>query len=123
MNNFQLTKNFNLSEFQCKCCGQVKVDSAFVKQLQAFREHLDKPIVSNSSYRCEHNNKEAGGTPDSYHKHGRAVDMIAYNSGKTVMELYRSAVEFGFNGVIAYPNKGIVHIDNRRDKKYHKVER
>lgn len=122
MNNFQLTENFNLTEFQCKCgCGQVKVDSAFVKQLQAFREHLGKPIVSNSSYRCEYNNKRVGGADNSYHRHGRAVDMIAYCSDTTVMELYRLAVEFGFNGVIAYPNKGIVHVDNR-DGKYHKVE-
>ncbi len=113
MNDFQLSPNFNLREFQCKCCGQVKLQHSFLVKLQGFRDTLGVPIVSNSSYRCEINNERCGGRPNSYHRLGRAVDIIVHHTGMTMDELYRAAVAYGWGGVIAYPKKGIVHVDNR----------
>ena len=38
MNNFQLSENFNLREFQCKCgCGTVKASSELVAKLQQLK--------------------------------------------------------------------------------------
>ncbi len=47
------------------------------------------------------------------HRLGRAVDIIVWKTGMTMDDLYRAAIAYGWGGVIAYPKKGIVHVDNR----------
>ena len=58
----KLTKNFNLSEFTCKCgnceippdvLGNIKI---LAEQLQIIRNRLNKPIKINSGYRCKYHN-------------------------------------------------------------------
>lgn len=133
MNNIKISKNFNLTEYQCKCgCNQVIINSKHALNNQAFRDFLNKDkaegeketvLVSNSSYRCETNNVKSGGAKTSQHRLGNADDWIAYNSGMTVMELYEKALEFGkYKGVIAYPNRGIVHCDSRQGAVHRKID-
>lgn len=77
----QLTNNFNLSEFQCKC-GCEMPDGVLVnikrlaKELQYIREYLDEPIKLTNAYRCESHNKTIKGSSDkSQHLLGKAADI------------------------------------------------
>lgn len=71
-----LTENFNLSEFACKCCGEsLGVDRDMVNKLQRIRDVYGKPMIVTSGIRCDKQNKEAGGTMDSEHLTGEGVDI------------------------------------------------
>lgn len=133
MNKIQVAKNFYLSEFQCKCgCGQVILHAHHLENVQGFRDFLNegrKPnapeigLLSNSSYRCAYHNPRVGGVPNSRHRLGIADDWIAAYSQMSVLEMYEKALEYGrFNGVIAYPNRGIVHLDSRKEEVWHKID-
>lgn len=75
-----MTKNFNISEFQCKCgCKMTaNVKENIIKlanQLQVIRDYINKPISINSAYRCLSHNKSVGGVPNSQHVYGKAADI------------------------------------------------
>jgi len=87
----QLTKNFSLSEFECKCgCEMPSNILENVKELsyhlQRLRDKLDSPIKINSGYRCENHNKAIGGKKHSQHLKGLASDIVV--EGKTPEEVY-----------------------------------
>lgn len=87
----KLTKNFSKSEFDCKC-GCKMPDNILnnVKELayhlQRLRDKFDAPIKINSAYRCESHNKSIGGSKNSQHKLGLAVDIVVKD--KTPDEVY-----------------------------------
>lgn len=111
-NDFPLTENFNLREFQCACCGQVKLHPLLVYQLQLLRERIGKPILVNSGYRCPKHNAAVGGAPQSYHLRGMAADIQV--SGISAPRLAAWAETLGFGGIGTYP--GFVHVDLRPGK-------
>ena len=110
MNNFKISKNFKLREFQCKdnsCL--VKVDSKLLDKLQKLRDRIKKPIIINSGFRTEEWNKKVGGSPRSQHLQGKAVDIMVYGMKPT--ELAKYAEEIGFDGIGTYKN--FIHVDVR----------
>jgi len=111
MNKFQLTKHFNLREFQCRCCGQVKVDSRLVDKLQMFRYVIGRPIIITSGYRCPEHNRAVGGAPKSKHMEGIAADIRV--EGMTPKQVAELADKAGFTGIGIYDN--FVHLDIRKD--------
>ena len=108
-NDFKLTKDFNLKEFQCPCCGTVKIDSKLVKRLQELRDGIDKPIIVTSGYRCPAHNKEVGGVNSSYHTKGLAVDITVDNM--ELEDLLIKAKMVGFKGIGIYTLKNFLHLD------------
>lgn len=116
MNNFQLTSNFNLKEFQCKHCGQVKISSKLVNLLQILRDRLGKPVTITSGYRCPTHNSNVGGAKNSYHMQGMAVDIVVAPTGLSMNELVNLCQEIGFTGIGAYPKQGFIHVDVRPGK-------
>lgn len=72
----QLSLHFNINEFRCKCCNEVKVNNALLYLLEAIREHFKKPVIITSGYRCEKHNKKVGGSINSQHLKGFASDII-----------------------------------------------
>ena len=72
-------KHFDLKEFACKCCGENKMDEAFLKQLDNARELAGVPFFINSGYRCVNHNKEVGST-SANHTSGKAADISCENS-------------------------------------------
>jgi len=112
MNDFPLTKNFNLREFQCTCCGQVKLHPLLVQRLQLLRERVGKPLVVNSGYRCPRHNAALGGAPQSYHLRGMAADIRV--AGVSIAQLATWAEDLGFGGIGIYP--GFIHVDIRPGK-------
>lgn len=76
----QLTKNFNLSEFQCKCGCEMPNDvleniKLLAEELQTIRDSVSKPLHPTNAYRCKKHNKEIGGVKNSQHLYGKAVDL------------------------------------------------
>lgn len=117
-----MTKNFSISEFECKC-GDCKI-SADVKnnlikladQLQILRDKVQKPIKINSAYRCaNYNDNVVKGAKHSQHKFGKAADIVI--DGMTpndVHELVCEMVELGqinFGGIGKYNT--FTHVDIR----------
>ena len=113
INNFQLSENFNLQEFECTGEGHnhVKVCRELVDKLQELRERLGRPIMINSAFRCEERNREVGGADESQHLTGRAVDISMRNQDISHGELKSLAQGIGFTGIGLYDT--FVHLDTR----------
>jgi len=109
VNDFRISENFNLREFACKCCGSVKIDSELVGKLQRIRDMIKRPIIVTSAYRCPKHNKEVGGTDNSYHTQGLAVDIKVDGYGLEELENIARAV--GFRGIGIYKGANFIHLD------------
>ena len=76
-----LTPHFNRSEFACKCgCGYSDIDINLVLDLERLRAKVG-PISISSGCRCEKHNRKVGGSRNSSHVIGKAVDVAVPNSG------------------------------------------
>lgn len=118
-----LTKNFSLKEFNCKCgCGLNCISMDLVKKLQEARDSTFTPIIVLSGVRCKKHNQEVGGVPKSFHTKGLAVD-VSFPT-KDLRTLYRILEVQGFNGLGVYPKEGFIHIDlGNRYQRWIKDER
>ena len=118
----QLSKNFILGEFACKCgkCSNVLVDDTLVKRLQQIRDHFGKALVITSAYRCSTHNKNVGGASGSRHVKGQAADF--YISGVAPAEIAKYAESIGVKGIGLYEKadcgSDFVHIDTRTQKSF-----
>lgn len=82
----RLTKNFNLSEFDCKDGTEMPSELLtnvleLAESLQELREILNSPIRINSAYRSLQHNSKIGGSTNSQHLFGKAADIVV--KGKT----------------------------------------
>lgn len=88
----QDTKNFKVSEFACKHCGENKIDQRVLNMAQVIRAALGVPVRVNSGYRCETHNRNVGGVKGSQHTFGLAADLScslgARAMVKKIRELY-----------------------------------
>ena len=50
------TKNFKVSEFACKHCGENNIDQRVLDMAQTIRDELGVPVQVNSGYRCDTHN-------------------------------------------------------------------
>ena len=73
------------------------------------RIDMGLPLVVNSFFRDSEHNKKVGGSKDSYHKKGMAVD-VQIPKGYTHEQFLTHAKRY-FNGIIFYPTW--VHCDLR----------
>jgi hypothetical protein len=73
-------RNFEISEFQCKCCGEVKMEAAFLEALDNARGVADMPFRINSGYRCPKYNVDVGSKKTSPHPKGYAADIACPHS-------------------------------------------
>ena len=116
--NGQLTKNFNLREFQCPCCRKVPDvdDQEFVElyeSLQSLRNNCKLPIYINSGFRCTIHNIEVGGVKTSQHLKGHAADIIAPPLTIPVLfEQVKTIQRFVDGGILVYET--FIHVDVRK---------
>lgn len=102
--NTQLTKNFNVREFKCKC-GKVhntKISEELVNKLQTLTDILKADSVTISSgYRCANHDRNVGGSGSGPHCDGYAADCCFYKKGKPISTKLISCVaqDLGFMGI------------------------
>ena len=116
----QLSKNFKLDEFKCKCgkCDPILVDEALVTWLQKIRDHFGKSVNINSAYRCEKHNADpkVGGSKTSHHLKGKAADIRV--EGVVPLEVAKYAESIGIQRIGLYDT--FVHIGSDPTKKFWK---
>ncbi len=115
--NDQLTTNFKRSEFACKgenCCGHsCPISPVLVTYLQLLRNRIDAPLTISSGFRCRTHNEKVGGSLDSLHTYGLAVDVMC-PKGKTLQEFLETAESippFRDGGIGVYTNPPRLHLD------------
>jgi len=101
MAEMKLTKNFNLSEFNCND-GSVTPYAVLenlrllAKELQVLRDFIGKPITINSGYRSPKYNKKIGGVSRSQHVLGLAADIkVEGVSAREIHSIISELIERG----------------------------
>lgn len=118
----QLTKNFNISEFNCRD-GRVIPEALLpnvrklAENLQVLRDEIGEPIHINSCYRPEDYNKKVGGKPNSQHLTASAADITCKSKTPkqlaAVVEKLIKEKKLWFGGIGIYP--GFIHVDIRKN--------
>ena len=115
------TKNFKVSEFACKHCGENKIDQKVLDICQTIRDELGVPVRVNSGYRCEKHNARVGGVKGSFHTKGLAADLSCELGAKkmfeTVQDLYHKNKLPELKYCIYYAHKNFIHVDCGRQRK------
>lgn len=110
-NDFQLSRHFNLQEFDSADTGEVILESELVLRLERLRELVGRPIFVVSGYRTPEHNRFVGGEDNSFHLRGMASDITW--SGIEMKRAVALAEKVGFNGIGQYPDKHSIHVDVR----------
>lgn len=119
----QITKHFNLSEFQSKDGATMpepvkKNIIELAKNLEVIRAYFDSPIKINSAYRSPAHNAKIGGVKNSQHILGKAADIVI--TGRTPREMAKGIESLIDQGKIKQGGIGIyptfVHYDIRGTK-------
>lgn len=80
--------------------------------LDHIRQHVGRPIIITSGYRCPEINKLVGGSNTSQHMKGQAADF--YVSGYTpqqMREVFNWIIDtLVYDQLIFYPKKNIIHV-------------
>lgn len=91
-----MTKNFNRSEFACRCCGKNNINPLVADYCQRIRDVIDRPLYIECGTRCaKHNAELPGSAPNSAHLTGMAADIRADGMsnaqlGAIIKALYRA---------------------------------
>ena len=120
----KLTKDFHLSEFDCKDGTPVPdeyFDNVFelAVNLQVLRDEIDEPVfISGSGYRTKSHNKKVGGAKNSQHLVAKAADIsVKSKTPKELAEVIEKLIsekKMKQGGIGIYP--GFVHYDTRGTK-------
>ena len=120
----KLTKNFNLSEFNCNDGAAVPEEliknvELLALNLQVLRDAIGEPITLNSAYRNPSYNQKVGGSSKSQHLLAKAGDIKATNKfpAKIIYQLIEELIAKGDmqeGGLGLYNN--FVHYDVRKNK-------
>jgi uncharacterized protein YcbK (DUF882 family) len=90
-----------------------KMHPKLLVMLDMVRDKFDKPMYITSGYRTEKHNTKVGGTPNSSHLRGLAVD-IACSSSVDRYHLINCLLDVGFKRIgIA---NSFIHVDIDKDK-------
>jgi len=105
-------KHFKISEFDCKHCGENKMDPKFIDILDAIREEVGFGLVVTSGYRCPTHNQNVSSTgPNGPHTTGKAVDFGV--QGDRAYAVVKAGVSRGLRvGVNQKGNARFIHLDN-----------
>ena len=107
----KLSKNFDSSEFACKCgCGYDTPNPELIRMLQAARDLYGKPIRITSGCRCIKHNRNVGGASNSAHLAGKAAD-IATPTGADRYLLIKALLASGFGRIGINFKKSFIHAD------------
>lgn len=115
-----LTKNFTLKEFSCPVGGEPTGElranvERLAKNVQALRDHINKPVLIISGYRSPEYNKKIDGAKQSQHMFAKAADIKV--RGMTPVEVYETVLSLIKQGKMEEGGLGLygtfVHYDVR----------
>jgi uncharacterized protein YcbK (DUF882 family) len=112
INDIRLSPHFKLCEFQCRCCGTVKLSPELLELLEDLRAEGGAPLVITSGFRCAAHNRAVGGADRSAHLEGRAADVFARPSAQ--LSLRRAAERLGFSEIICGGRRNYIHLASER---------
>ena len=108
-------EHFDRNEFSCKCgCGFDTVDVETLWVLEELRRWFGKPVHINSGCRCVNHNIVVGGSKNSKHLEGRAVDIYIDEVAPEAVYEYLDKLYPDRYGVGKY--KTFTHLDTRRER-------
>lgn len=97
--NYIELPNFKEKNFACRCgCGLNNMKDMFLWKLQMARTEARVPFVITSGSRCAKHNKDVGGTEESDHLTGEAVDIECPDS-HTRWRIVFAAMNCGFRRI------------------------
>lgn len=107
---------FKRHEVLCKCergkkCDAIQMTFETMKMLDQLRFQHGKPLIITSAERCEYQNSKVGGSDNSFHLIGCAVD-IKIKDAAVAGKLVKIAIDIGFTG-IGVSKHGFLHLDSR----------
>ncbi len=117
-NDIKIAKHFSLTEFECPCCGVVRLHKSLLNYIVMLRQILNKPIYINSAYRCIKHNAAVGGVENSYHLYGAAADIRI--EGFTMSQFLLAAHTINIYKIIPYEDRNFVHININLPEIYRK---
>lgn len=106
--------NFAPHEVASKGDGSLIVHEETLDKAQALRERVGKPLKINSWYRDPEHNAKIGGSKNSTHLKGQALDISLRGHDKWA--LYEAAKAVGFTGFGFY--KTFLHVDTGRPRSW-----
>lgn len=114
--NDYLSDHFKVKEFACKDgTDYLELDMDLIPILERFRQYVEAPVIINSGYRTWSHNQAVGGSKNSLHRFGKAIDISFSKDYKYLTSpemMARFFYTLKVKGIICY-NWG-VHIDTRQ---------
>lgn len=126
-----LTKNFSLEEMYrsdtARRCGidnkpqteevVENLRALCLEVLQPLRDHLGKPVVVSSGYRCKDLNKKVGGVENSQHLKGEAADIKVRDREELIDVMCYIMDETDFDQLIREKSGSTewVHVSHKRN--------
>ena len=92
---------------------ETNMDSDFLTKLDQAREYANIPFNITSAYRSVEHNAKIGGSPNSSHIKGLAVD-ISVTSSRVRFKVLEALIKVGFNRIGIASN--FIHVDDDKDK-------
>lgn len=127
----KLTKNFSLEEMYrsdtARRCGidnkpqteevVENLRALCLEVLQPLRDHLGKPVVVSSGYRCKDLNKKVGGVENSQHLKGEAADIKVRDREELIDVMRYIMDETDFDQLIREKSGSTewVHVSHKRN--------
>ena len=127
----KLTKNFSLEEMyrsdtaqRCGIDNKPQTEEVVenlralcLEVLQPLRDHLGKPVVVSSGYRCKDLNKKVGGVENSQHLKGEAADIKVSGREKLIGVMRYIMDETDFDQLIREKSGTTewVHVSHKRN--------
>lgn len=113
----KLSEHFTIDECRCKHCGKNWTDPRLITLAEKVRHILgDRPMIVHCVCRCRDHNAAVGGSPNSQHMYGRAMDF--HINGLSPWTIYTRLIDAQRRGLL-YHLHGLgvydwgVHIDCR----------
>ena len=127
----KLTKNFSLEEmYRSDTARRLGIDNKpqteevvenlralCLEVLQPLRDHLGKPVVVSSGYRCKDLNKKVGGVENSQHLKGEAADIKVRDREELIDVMRYIMDETDFDQLIREKSGSTewVHVSHKRN--------
>ena len=127
----KLTKNFSLEEIyrsdtaqRCGIDNKPQTEEVVenlralcTEVLQPLRDHLGKPVVVSSGYRCKDLNKKVGGVENSQHLKGEAADIKVRDREELIDVMRYIMDETDFDQLIREKSGSTewVHVSHKRN--------